>query len=72
MPRNSRFAVAAVKTRLQDFKAIFSFKAAALAVGRRSGSVGASFVLICELAAAVTKNSSNPAASDANSAKARL
>ena len=27
------FAVAAVKTRLQDFLAIFSFKAAALAVG---------------------------------------
>ena len=26
------FAVAAVKTRLQDFRAIFSFKAAALAV----------------------------------------
>ncbi|MDY5114563.1 MAG: hypothetical protein SPE49_01130 [Campylobacter sp.] len=41
-------------------------------MGRRSGSVQASFVLICELAAAVTKNSSNPAASDANSAKARL
>ena len=37
---NSRFgilklAVAAVKTRLQDFIAIFSFKAAALAVGER-------------------------------------
>ena len=29
------FAVAAVKTRLQDFRAIFSFKAAALAVGER-------------------------------------
>ncbi|MCI6344676.1 MAG: hypothetical protein MR769_08370 [Campylobacter sp.] len=27
------FAVAAVKTRLQDFRAIFSFKAASLAVG---------------------------------------
>ena len=49
------FAVAAVKTRLQDFLlrirwllrtrwvAIFSFKAAALAVGRRSGSVRKSF-----------------------------
>ncbi|MCI7246807.1 MAG: hypothetical protein MR481_02640 [Campylobacter sp.] len=40
------FAVAAVKTRLQDFRAIFSFKAAALAVGRRSGSVQASFAPI--------------------------
>nr|WP_321309385.1 hypothetical protein [uncultured Campylobacter sp.] len=40
-------------------------------MGRRSGSVQASFVLICELAAAVTKSTSL-AASDANSAKARL
>ena len=38
-----KLAVAAVKTRLQDFRAIFSFKAAALAVGRRSGSVRKSF-----------------------------
>ena len=30
-----KFAVAAVKTRLQDFRAIVSFKAAALAVGER-------------------------------------
>ena len=49
------FAVAAVKRRFQDCEAIFYNFGAGLAVGRRSGSVQASFVLICELAAAVTK-----------------
>ena len=49
------FAVAAVKRRLQDCEAIFYNFGAGLTVGRRSGSVQASFVLICELAATVTK-----------------
>ena len=41
--RNSKTRDSGCKTRLQDFRAIFSFKAAALAVGRRSGSVRKSF-----------------------------
>ena len=36
---NSNLAVVAVKTRLQDFRVIFGFKAAALAVEHRSDSV---------------------------------
>nr|WP_321435397.1 hypothetical protein [uncultured Campylobacter sp.] len=44
--RNSRIAVAAVKTRLQGREVIFWNFGAGLAVGHRSGSVQASFAPI--------------------------